>query len=165
MLAADAQAHRYRLRGALDAEPRRELRHQQRVAAVDELQLRSRPFDDLGRVRVHRPRQERHRLHGVELAQHLGHRLDRVGALGDAGRELLQDAHDLAPLRVLHLDDVVVELDRRQRLDEEARAGAGAAVDDAGELALLLGLQQQHVAVVARGDDAVLQQPLALGAP
>ena len=33
-----------------------------------------------------------------------------------------------------------------------------------GQLPLLLGLEQQHVAVVARGDDAVLQQALALGA-
>ena len=75
--------------------------------------------------------------------------------------ELLQDADDLAPLLVLQLDDVVVELDRGQRLDEEARPRARAAVDDARQLAPVLGLQQQHVAVVARRDDAVLQQPLA----
>ena len=165
VLAAEPQAHRHGLRRALDPEPRRQLRHQQRMAGVDQLELGPRALEDLRRVRVHRDRQQRHRLDRVELAERRGHRLDRGGARADAGGELLQDAHDLAPLGVLQLDDVVVELDRRQRLDEQARARARAAVDDAGELAPLLGLQQQHVAVVARRDDAVLQQPLALGAP
>ena len=134
------------------------------MTRVEELELGPRALHDLRRVRVHRHRQERHRLDGVELAQCLGHRGDGIGALTDLGRELLQDADDLAPLGVLQLDDVVVELDRGQRLDEQARARARAAVDDARQLPLLLGLQQQHVAVVARGDDAVLQQALALGA-
>ena len=71
---------------------------------------------------------------------------------------------DLGPLLVLQRDDVVVELDRGQRLDEEARARARAAVDDPRQLALVLGLEQQHVAVVARRDDAVLQQPLGVAA-
>ena len=50
-------------------------------------------------------------------------------------RQLLEDAHDLGALLVREGDDVVVQLDRRQRLDEEARARAGAAVDDARQLA------------------------------
>ncbi len=71
---------------------------------------------------------------------------------------------DLVPLLVLQLHDVVVQLDRGQRLHEEARARARGAVDDPRQLALVLGLQQQHVAVVAGGDDPVLQQPLGVGA-
>ena len=85
-----------------------------------------------------------------------------VGPIAHAHGQRLEDQHDLAPLLVLQLDDVVVELDRGQRLDEDARPGARAAVHDARDLAAVLGLQQHHVAVVARGDELVLQHAVGV---
>ena len=131
-----------------------------RVEELDALLL----VDDLGGLRVHVDRELRHRLNGVELPEDRGELRDRVRALAGPPRQIAQDAHDLGPLLVLQRDDVVVELDGGQGLDEEARARAGAAVDDPRQLALLLRLEQQNVAVVAHRDDPVLQQPLRVAA-
>ena len=57
----------------------------------------------------------------------------------------------------LRPDDLVVQLDSGERLDENARARAGAAVDDARQAAALLGLHNQHGALVARREKALLQ--------
>ena len=85
-----------------------------------------------------------------------------VGPVAHAHGQRLQDPDDLAPLLVLQLHDVVVEVDRGQRLHEHARPRARAAVHDPRDLAAVLGLQQQHVAVVARGDELVLQHAVGV---
>jgi len=113
------------------------------MARVEELEVRLRPLDDLRRVGVHVHREEGHRLDGVELAEDRGHEGEVVRPVSRARRQLLQDPQHLVALLVLQLHDVVVQLDRGERLHEEARAGARGAVDDPGQLALVLGLQQQ----------------------
>ena len=47
--------------------------------------------------------------------------------------------------------------------EEEAGPRARAAVDDAGDRSPMFGLQEQDVAVVARGDEPVLQDALRRG--
>ena len=143
------------------AQPFGERGHQQRMARVDEIEVAA-PRRSPARWRPCRgrgapwpaPRPAR---------PGLGRRSARSAASAPTrARQLAQDAHDLGPLLVLERHDVVVQLHRRHRLDEQARAGAGAAVDDAGELAAVLGLQEEHVAIVARGDELVLQEPLGV---
>ena len=63
---------------------------------------------------------------GVERLPKLDRlRAERIG-------ELPQDAVHLFALLLLERDDLVVDLDRAERLEIEARAAARAAVDDAG---------------------------------
>ena len=50
-------------------------------------------------------------------------------------RQREQDAADFLVLLLLERDDVVVDLDRAERLEEQARAARGAAVHDAGNRA------------------------------
>ncbi len=134
--------------------------HEQRVARGDQLQPAV--LDDLGRDRVHVAGEEGHGLDGVQLAQDRGRLAEVVGPVAHAARQLAQDPDHLAALLVLQGDDVVVQLDRGQRLHEQARPRAGRAVDDAGELAAMLRLQQQHVAVVAGRDELVLQDAVGV---
>ena len=68
-----------------------------------------------------------------------------------------QDAMDFLRLLLLERDDLVVDLDRAQRLEEQARAAARAAVHDAGDRRPMLGADDEHVAAVAVGDDLLLQ--------
>ena len=63
----------------------------------------------------------------------------------------------LFALLLLERHDLVVDLDRAQRLQIEAGAAAGAAVDDAGNRRAVLGLDDEHVAAVAVADDLILQ--------
>ena len=64
---------------------------------------------------------------------------------------------DLLLLLLLERDDVVVDLDRAQRLEEQARAARGAAVHDAGNRRPVFRADDEHVAPVAVGDDLLLQ--------
>ena len=88
--------------------------------------------------------------------------LEDIGARAHPRRQVGEDAHDLRALVLGQPHDVVVHLHRRHRLDEEARPGARRAVDDPRHLPAVLGLQQQDVAVVAHGDDLVLQDALGV---
>ena len=54
-------------------------------------------------------------------------------------------------------DDVVVDLDRAERLEKQAGAAAGAAVDDARDRGAVFGANDQHVAAVSIGHDLLLQ--------
>ncbi len=130
------------------------------MARVQELQPTV--LYDLGRGRVHVAREEGHRLHRVQLAQDRGRARQVVRPVADPARQLAQDPDHLAALLVLQGDDVVVQLDRGQRLHEQAGPRAGRAVDDPGELAAMLRLQEQHVAVVAGGDELVLKHAVGV---
>ena len=77
-------------------------------------------------------------------------RAERVG-------QRQQDAPDLLGLLLLERDDVVVDLDRAERLEKQARAARRAAVHDARNRGAVLGAHHQHVAAVALGDDLLLQ--------
>ena len=75
----------------------------------------------------------------------------------NASASAQQDAADFLLLLLLERDDVVVDLDRAQRLEEQARAAGRAAVHDAGDRGAVLGADDEHVAAVAIGDDLLLQ--------
>ena len=91
--------------------------------------------------------------------------LDRLDVAGDLSREAGQDpGHGPAQLGVGH-GEVVVQLHHLGRLDEDRVAGARGVVHDADAGASGLGPDRQHVAVLALGDEAVLEhlgQGLAL---
>ena len=132
------------------------------MARVDEVE-RARVVDDLGRDRVHVAREQGHRLHRVELAQDRrrrarGRRRGRPrarSARAGCGRPRARSSSCSA---TMSLFSSTAGSGSTNRL----APGARAAVDDARDLAAVLGLQQQHVAVVARGDELVLQQPVGV---
>ena len=97
------------------------------------------------------------RLQHVEL----GGRLDRALQVGRARAERVgqrqQDPADFLGLLLFERDDVVVDFDRAERLEEQAGAAGRRAVDDARNAAAMLGLDDEHVAAVALGDDLILQ--------
>ena len=68
-----------------------------------------------------------------------------------------QDAADFFGLLLFERDDVVVDLDRGQRLEKQARAARRCAVDDARDGGAMLGPDNQDVAPVAIRDDLFLQ--------
>ena len=68
-----------------------------------------------------------------------------------------QNAPDLLLLALGQRDDVVVERDRRHRLEVQARAARRAAVHDARNRVAMFGADDDDVAAVAVGDDLVLQ--------
>ena len=57
---------------------------------------------------------------------------------------------------------VVVQVDGFQRLDEQRMAARAGAVDDAVDLLALAGNHRHHEALVANGDDLLLQYALFL---
>ena len=110
------------------------------------------------------------RLHAVDESREPGAGLDDVelggGRDGAAQvqpaapqpvRQGQQDAPDLVGLVLLEGDDVVVDLDRAQRLEEQAGPASRAAVHDAGDRASMLRAHEEHEAPVAFGDDLFLQ--------
>ena len=97
------------------------------------------------------------RLNDVELCG----RIDRVTQFDRLGTEavgqLPEDAKDLFALLLLERDDLVVDLDRAERLEIQAGAAAGAAVDNSRNRGAMLCLDDEHVAAVAIADDLILQ--------
>ncbi len=79
------------------------------------------------------------------------------GASAERVGQRQQNPADLLGFLLLERDDVVVDLDRAERLEKQARAAARAAVDDARNRGAVLGADDQHVAAVAVGDDLLLQ--------
>ena len=75
----------------------------------------------------------------------------------EAVGQLPEDTKDLFALLLLERDDLVVDLDRAERLEIEAGAAAGAAVDDSRNRGAMLCLDDEDVAAVAIADDLVLQ--------
>ena len=71
-------------------------------------------------------------------------------------RQRQQDPPDLFLLLLLERDDVVVDFDRAQRLEKQARAAARTPVHDAGNGGAMLGADDEHVAAVPIGDDLLL---------
>ena len=91
----------------------------------------------------------------------LGCRVDGLSKLDRLEPERVgqvpQNAMHLFALLLLERHDLVVDLDRAERLEIEAGAAAGAAVNDAGNRRAMLGLDDEHVAAVAVADDLILQ--------
>ena len=91
----------------------------------------------------------------------LGGRLDDGVELGvrvpKRIRERREDATDFFLLAFGQRHDVVVELDRRERFEVQARAARRRAVHDAGNRVAMFGADDDDVAAVAIGDDLVLK--------
>ena len=104
-----------------------------------------------------RSENSRPRLQHVELGGGVHGPLQIAGALAERVGEREQNAADFLRFLLLERDDVVVDLDRAERLEEEAGAAAGAAVHDARDRRAMLAAHDQHVAAVAIGDDLLLQ--------
>ena len=84
-------------------------------------------------------------------------RVRSSGRLAELIRQLQQDPADFFGFLLFELDDLVVDLNRLHRLDEQARAAGRSAVDDAGNRAAMFGAHHQDVAAVAIRDDLLLQ--------
>ena len=125
---------------------------QPRLAAVRQLRLR----------RLHALREPRFRKGKIDLRQYVGIRRQRRAFLLHLERQALEDARDFALLGQRQLLHVVAGLDDGHRLDEERRARRGLVVHDAGEKAAVLGLDRQHVALVADRHDGILEMLLML---
>ncbi|MPM35278.1 hypothetical protein SDC9_81868 [bioreactor metagenome] len=78
---------------------------------------------------------------------------------GAVGGELGEDALDLLLLPGLELPQLVVGLHNAHGLDKEGAARPGHVVDQAGDLVLAFGLHRHNEAVVALGNNGVLQVP------
>ena len=79
-----------------------------------------------------------------------------VGVFRDGAGERDQNAVDFGLLFVEQADEFVVLLDGFHRLDEDGLAGRRRPVDNAGDLALELGLDRDDEALAADGDDVLL---------
>ena len=86
-------------------------------------------------------------------------------AVADEPRELAQDPLDLLALGARRLGEPVVQLDDRERLDEERLPGAGRVVDDARHLAARGRLHREHRPPAPLGDEALLQELAELARP
>ena len=104
-----------------------------------------------------RQREARARLDHVELGGDVDRAAQVVGPAAERIGQRQQDAANLLGLLLLERDDVVVDLDGAERLEKQAGAAGGGAVDDAGDRGAVLGADHQHVAAVAIGDDLLLQ--------
>src|SRR5439155_21247375 len=75
----------------------------------------------------------------------------------------LQETLDLRRLAIAQSDDLVVQLDRLDRLDVDGGAAAGDAMDDPHQRALGFGADRDDVPVAPEGDESILQRPRHLG--
>ena len=90
---------------------------------------------------------------------------DGIAVGAQAVGHLEQDAVDLAHLLFGEAHQFVVEVDGLERLDEERVAAGTGGVDHAIDLAALSGDHRDHEALVADGDELLLQHAfLAVGA-
>ncbi len=113
---------------------------------------------DRGLDAVDGDRELRARLQHVELGRRANRPLEIVAAGGgSASASAEKDPTDLFGLLLLERDDVVVDFDGAERLEKEAGAAAGAAVDDPGNRGPVLGSDDEDVPAVAIGDDLLLQ--------
>ena len=76
----------------------------------------------------------------------------------DLRRESRQDAGDLLLLLCAQLHDAGVGFDNRGRFDKDRCAGGGYVMDDAADLAAVLGAHRHNIAAVAQRNDCVLQE-------
>ena len=145
-----------RVRAARVREPRGHLGHQQRMPRGLQLEraVGGEPrFDAVDQQREPRARLQRRPARSRPPASCWKSNARARNAVGQ--RE--ENAVDFLALLLLERDDVVVDFDRAQRLEKQARAACRCAVHDAGNRAAMLRLDDQHVAAVAFGDDLILQ--------
>ncbi len=91
--------------------------------------------------------------------------LERVRPGPDERRELGQDALDLLALGARGLGELVVQLDDRERLDEQRLPGARRVVDDPADLVPRAQLDRQHGPAATVGHERLLKVLAKLGRP
>ena len=106
---------------------------------------------------VDEEREARPRLQHVELGRRIDRAVQVPGSPPQGIGERQQDPPHFLEFLLLERDDVVVDLDRAERFEEQAGAAARAAVDDAGNGRPVLAADDEDVAAVAIGDDLLLQ--------
>ena len=122
------------------------------------------PRVDLGLQRLHVAGEQGHGLGGVQLAQDAGGEREVVGRASPTRRGQLgagcgsPRAAPRPAARTMSLLSSTAGRGSTNTLWPEPELPWMMP----GELALVLGLQQQHVAVVARGDELVLQEPVGV---
>src|SRR2546428_12269347 len=107
----------------------------------------------------------RPRLQHVQLRRRLDRPLQIAGPRAERVGEREENTPNLFVLLLLERDDVVVDLDRAERLEEKARAARRRAVHHAGNVAAMLALDDEHVAAVPPGDHLILAIPPRPPAP
>ncbi len=107
--------------------------------------------------RVHRVGEPRPRLQQVEFFGHGQRHAEIARPRPEAIAQLEQDAEDLLRFFLFGRHDVVVDLDRRHRLEEQTGAARRRAVHDAGNRRLVFGPHHQHEAAVPAGHHLLLQ--------
>jgi len=108
------------------------------------------------------------RVHRVAQSRLGEDQIDGAGGLdasGDAGRlmtdpatQVGEDPRDLGPFGGLGLAGRVAELDDLLRFDEDRLAAGARIVDDALDLAAILGFEGDDVSAIALGEHPVAQQ-------
>ena len=93
----------------------------------------------------------------IDLRQRLDGAHDAAGLLAHQPRQRRQDAPDFLRFGQLQLAPGVVQVHRGQRLDEERGARGRLVVHQAADAVLEVGLERDHVAPIALGDDRLLQ--------
>ena len=96
-------------------------------------------------------------LQHIELGRGLKRAVEVQRSFSERVGEAEQDSTNFRGFAVLERDNVVVDFDRTQRLQKEARAARRAPVDDARDGRAVLRLDDEHVATAAVGDDLFLK--------
>ena len=133
----------------------RDVGHQQRVAGGQ--QLERAVGRQSGLHTVDDRRESGLGLDDVQVRRRLDGALQVEGAPPELIGQLQQDAPDFLRFLLLERDDVVVDLDRAQRLEEQAGAARRRAVDDARDRRAVLRAHDEDEAAVAVGDDLILE--------
>ncbi len=116
-----------------------------------------RPLGDLGGGRIHLLGQSGLGGPEVEAGQGIQRLPERAGLRGHLGRQLIQNALDLGPLRNLRLAPGVAQLHGHQRLHEQGLPAARGIVNDALDMAARLRLDRDHVAPAAQRHQRLLE--------
>ena len=111
----------------------------------------------LGGNGVHLPAEQPLGKGEVQLGQQLHILLELLGIGGHLGGEGRQDALDLLLFLGLPLLELVAHLHHHHGLHKHRGAAGGLVMHQAGNTGAVLRLHRQHIAVVAHGDNGVLQ--------
>ena len=112
---------------------------------------------NVGRTQLQRLRKARPCRMRLDLRKNARAEMDRRCVLAERARHRDEDAVDLRLLFVEQAHQLVVLLDRLERLHKDGLSGRRRPMNDAGNLALELGLHGNDEAIAANGDQLVLR--------